>query len=56
MDFDSYLSRLADLHEFLKKNLKKPKKSQQKRFQKWVNVFTVRSSVFRRFEKRKAKI
>ena len=33
MDFDSYLSRLADLHEFLKKKLKKPKKSQQKRFQ-----------------------
>ena len=33
MDFDSYSSRLADLNEFSKEFLKKPKKIQQKRFQ-----------------------
>ena len=33
MDFDSYLSRLADLNEFSKEFFKKPKKIQQKRFQ-----------------------
>ena len=33
MDFDSYSSKLADLNEFSKEFLKKPKKIQQKRFQ-----------------------
>ena len=33
MDFDSYSERLADLNEFSKEYPKKPKKSQQKRFQ-----------------------
>ena len=33
MDFDSYSSRLADLNEFSKEFFKKPKKTQQKRFQ-----------------------
>ena len=33
MDFDSYSERLADLNEFSKEFLKKPKKIDQKRFQ-----------------------
>ena len=33
MDFESYSGRLADLNEFSKEYLKKPKKMQQKRFQ-----------------------
>ena len=33
MDFDSYSARLADLNEFSKEYIKKPKKIEQKSFQ-----------------------
>ena len=46
MDFDSYLSRLADLNEFSKEFFKKPKKIQQKRFQIIIKSVQVKAVSF----------